>query len=131
MDGKFIQFGDIFKHSEHEYIFLAQSEVIYAALILDETMTRKVKEVSDSLEKRNMRQKDNPAYAIVILDTAEFKGRGAHFARTDNTEHQTTSFDIVGKINKKDSLQIKDEIIAEKSVVPIKLIEIVKGLNIN
>src|SRR5579872_1245695 len=95
MDGQLIQFGDIFRHNEKEYVFLAQSDVVYAALILDEAMTQKVSELSDKREVQSSRQKNSPAFAIVILETDEFKGRGAHFARTDQADHQVTSFDKI------------------------------------
>jgi len=130
MNEGFIQFGDIFRHNEREYVFLSQSEVVYAALILGESVTERVIKAYERLDKLKSPQKNNAAYVIVVLDTNEFKGRGAHFARTDNTDHQTTTFDKIGKLNKEDCLKIKEEIVSEKSVVPIKLIEIVKALNV-
>ncbi len=131
MDGQLIQFGDIFRHNEKEYVFLAQSDVVYAALILDETMTWKVSALSDRREAQNSRQRNNPAFAIVILETEEFKGRGAHFARTDQADHQVTAFDKICPCSAADLRRIRDEILSETSVVPLKLIEIVKGLKID
>jgi hypothetical protein len=74
-----IQFGNVFRHNEKEYVFLAQSDVVYAALILDDMMTRRVSELSDRRELQNSVSKKHPAFAIVILETEEFKGRGAYF----------------------------------------------------
>jgi hypothetical protein len=131
MDEQLIQFGDIFRHNEKEYIFLAQSDVIYAALILDEVMTSRVSELSDKREVQNSRDRNNPAFAIVILETDAFKDRGAHFARTDGSDHQVTSFDRIGSCNRNDLLHIREEILSEHSIVPLKLIEIVGGLKID
>jgi hypothetical protein len=130
MGDQLIQFGNVFRHNEKEYVFLAQADVVYAALILDRATTEKVNELSNRREMQNSVGKHHPAYAIVILETAEFAGRGAHFARTDQADHQITAFDVIGSLNRGDCSKIKEEIVSKDSVVPIKLIEIVKELRL-
>ena len=130
MDPQLIHFGDVFRHNEKEYVFLAQSDVIYAAIILNEVMTQRISKLSDQREVQLSRQKNSPAFAIVILETDEFQGRGAHLGGTGNADHQTTSFDIISTCHENDVKHLRDEIVADGSVVPIKLMEIVKGLNI-
>jgi len=131
MDGNIVKFGDVFRHNEKEYVFLAQTdEIVYAAKILDKITTNTLKEMSDRVEVKNSNRKKNPAYSFVILQTENFKDRAAHFRRTDNTEHRASSFDVVGTLNKTDCLQIKNEIILKDSAVSLGLIEIVKGLNV-
>lgn len=129
MGDALIQFGNIFRRSEKEYVFLAQSDVVYAALILDDAMTQRVTELSDRREMQKSSSRNHPAFAIVILETEEFKGRGAYFAKTDQAD--APSFDIIGSVCDADRKKIKEEILSEGSAVPLKLIEIVKGLKID
>ena len=131
MGGNIIKFGDVFRHNEKEYVFLAQTdEIIYAARILDKITTNTLKEMSDRVETKNSNRKKSPAYSFVILQTENFKDHAAHFGRTDSSEHQSSRFDVIGTLNKTDCLQIKNEIILKDSAVSLGLIEIVKGLNI-
>lgn len=125
-----VKFGDVFRHNEKEYVYLAQvDDVIYAAEILNHEFTQKVKTMyerkvqSNSIEK----VKNNVLYCFVILDTEAFKGRMAHFARTDGNSFDLT-FDIAGTLNEKDLSAIKTEILAENTAVPIRLKEIVKSI---
>jgi hypothetical protein len=132
MDGTIINFGDIFRYRETEYVFLAQTEdTVFAAKIIDGYMAGKIQHLSDNREAIGSRQKRNPLYSFVILSTKDFEGQAAHFANTGGAEHQSVKrFDIINALNKKDLIEIKAEIESENSVVPIRLIELVKQLNI-
>ncbi len=134
MERTIAQFGDIFRHNEKEYVLLAQTDLVYAALILSEELTRMTQQISDQIEtggsSSNRTRRNSVAYSFVILETEEFKGRGAHFAKTDNQGHQTTTFEIIGSINHEDRLRIRNEILSENRAVPEQLVDIVKSLNI-
>ncbi|MEK7070002.1 MAG: hypothetical protein AAB818_00215 [Patescibacteria group bacterium] len=131
MNGSIVKFGDVFRHNEEDYVFLAQTdEIIYAAKILDKVITDSLKNMSDKIEATNSSRRKNPVYSFVILQTENFRDRVAHFGRTDDTKHQTNRFDIISNLNKADCLQIKNEIISRDSAVSLRLIEIVRGLNI-
>jgi len=132
MEGSLVKFGDVFRHREKEYVFLAQTvDVVYAALILDEIMTEKFQKISDIQETKLTTRRKTAAFSFVILRSEAFKGRAAHLAKTDNSEHQATRFDLITSLNKEDCLQIKNEILSEDSPVSLQLISIVKDLNIS
>lgn len=125
-----IKFGDVFRHSEKEYVFLAQAdEIIYAAEILNSEYTKKVRLMYEQKVKTNSieKVKNNVLYCFVILDTEAFKGRMAHFARTEGNEF-APNFDVIDSLDADDLADIKNEIIAENTAVPIRLKEIVKSL---
>lgn len=125
-----IKFGDVFRHNEKEYVFLAQvDDIIYAAEILSHEFTQKVKMMYERKVQNNSieKVKNNVLYCFVILDTETFKGRMAHFAKTDGNSFDLT-FDVVGTLNNRDLDVIKNEIIAENTAVPIRLKEIVKSM---
>lgn len=132
MEETLVKFGDVFRYRETEYVFLAQTdEVVYAAKILDDEMTGKLQVMSDRLERApTSARRKNPAYSFVILQTDDFKGRAAHFGRTDNSDHQVSRFEVISSLAKEDCTQIKNEILLEDSAVSLGLIEIVRGLNI-
>ena len=125
-----IKFGDIFRHNEKEYVFLAQvDDIIYAAEILNTENTKKVEWMYEQKVKNNSieKVKNNVLYCFVILDTGSFKGRMAHFARTDGNNFDLT-FDIIGTLEEKDLTAIKGEILAANSAVPIRLKDVVKSM---
>jgi hypothetical protein len=129
MPGTVVTFGDIFRHNEREYVFLAQVEdFIYAALILDPQSTAQFQRLSDTAEAKKMRARSSAAYSFVILETEAFAGRAAHLARTDGTDHQTLTFDIVGSLTTTDCNNIKSEIVSDTSCVPLRLVELIKAL---
>ena len=131
MEKTLAQFGSIFRHKEKDYIFLAQTdEILYAALILDEGQTRQLQNISDRVETRGSFRKESAVYSFVILTTSDFQNRAAHFAKTDNSEHQTFKLELIGFLNKGDLLRVKNEIVSKNSTLPLKLIELVKQLNI-
>ena len=133
MDGTIINFGDIFRYREKEYVFLAQTEdTIFCAKIIDSRMAASIQSLSDKREASGHQSKKNPLFSIVILRTKDFEGTAAHLAGTDSAEHQTvTRFEVLGSLDKDDLLEIKAEILSDDSVVPLRLIEIVRQLNIS
>lgn len=124
-----VTFGDIFRHKEQEFVYLAQNgDVVYAAKILDEEKTNQILK----LEKRRIRNakiKNHVLYSFVILSTDEFKNRMAHFNNTDKNNIEPT-FDIIGLLNKKDMKEVKEEILYKNSAVPIRLKELIKDIDI-
>ncbi len=127
-----VQFGSVFRHNEREFVFLgAHEEIIYAARILDRETTNEVNKLYEAKVKNNSieKVKSNALYCFVILETDDFKGRMAHFNETDSNEFEPT-FDVIGTLNDKDLAEVKQEILAENSAVPLKLKEIVQQLDI-
>jgi|GEM_PF-1027103 len=133
MDGTIIKFGDIFRYREYEYVFLAQSnDTIFAAKIINNEIVNKIQELSAKREASMSKLKRHALYSLVMLNTKDFEGKAVHFYGTDSPEHQSvTSFDIIGDLEKEDVLSIKAEIESGESIVPLRLIEIVKQLNIS
>ncbi len=124
-----VKFGDVFRHNEKEYVFLAQvDDIIYAAVMLSHELTQKVKTRYEKIvQSNNAKVKDNVLYCFVILDSEPFKDRMAHFANTDGNSFDLT-FDTIGSLNEHDIKAIKQEILAENIAVPIRLKEIVKTI---
>ena len=131
MEGVLVKFGDIFRHREREYVFLAETDdAVYAAKILDEDETKSFEQISERLEATNSSRKRSVTFSYVILSTDGFRNRVAHLASTDNTEHQVSRFDVITSLNSEDRKSIVGEILSNNSPVSVRLIEIVKGLNI-
>ncbi len=133
MDKTLVQFGDIFRYKEKDFVFLAQTdELLYAALILDDENSERLRVLSDRAETapRGITRKRSAVFSFVILQTTEFQNRAAHFAKTDSTDHQVFTLEIIGSLCREDIKAIRDEICSTESSVPLKLIEIVKELNI-
>jgi hypothetical protein len=125
-----VKFGSVFRYKEKEYVFLARvDDIIYAAEILTKEYTQKVNSLYEAKVKNNSieKVKKNALYCFVILDSEEFKGRMAHFAKTD-TNSADVLFDIIATLNQKDLQEIKEEILAEDSPVPLRLKEVVKEI---
>lgn len=126
-----IVFGDIFRYKDREYIFLVQTESItYAARILE---VRESKIINGLYERRVASSsvlEKNILYCYVKLETAQFKGRIAHFKNTGQDDFRLSVEKLPYSLDDKDKKQIKDEISRKDSPVPIGLKELVKDINI-
>lgn len=109
MDGNIIKLGDIFRHREKEYIFLAQTEdTIFSAKIIDSQMASRIQDLSDKRESTQSKLKKHALYSIVMLKTKDFEGKAVHLYGTDGSEHQSVvRFDVLGTLDKEDTLAIK------------------------
>ncbi|MCH7758955.1 hypothetical protein IID20_01195 [Patescibacteria group bacterium] len=129
-----IKFGDIFRHKEKEYVFLAKTEnIIYAAQILDKVNTKKIHELY-KLKSRNtidaQKCEHKPLFCYVLLSTEEFKERMTHLYKPEKDE-SSIFFDKIGTVlNTKDLQDIKEQIIYPNSPVALELKEIVSKLDI-
>lgn len=106
-----IKFGDVFKHGERDYVYLAgTSEIIYAAKILSIENTEKVLNLSNKRETNGNRDKykGHSLYCFVMLDTDEFKDRMAHFQQTQYGDVSVES--AFRHLNTGDLKKIKEEI---------------------
>lgn len=133
MERTLVQFGDVFRFKEKEYVFLAQTDdVLYAGLILDDYFTQQLLKMSDKVETslRASYKRTSGYYSFVVLKTSEFQNRATWFAKTDNAEHQALRLEVIGSVNTEDRKAIKNEICSKNSSLPLKLIELVRDLNI-
>lgn len=126
-----IKFGDIFKHREKDYVFLAKTdETLYAAEILDIEQTTKVERLNNFRARGPDagRYKNNPLFCYVILSTEEFKNRGAHFGvpTPDGVIIDKTGFIL----NKEDMRALQRDISDPASPVANELKQLVKDLAI-
>lgn len=134
MDNTLVKFGDVFRHREREYVFLAETDdAVYAARILNERETQRFETLADQLTARaaNPTRIGSSAFSYVILNTEEFRDRAAHLASTEHSEHQTSRFDVFSTLTAEDCASIARVILSENSHVSMRLIEIVRGLNIS
>jgi len=132
-----LKFGEVIRYSEDEYVYLgATDEIIFLAKILNHDHSRKVQEqyevldaagtVSAQLKLRSV------LYCFVILNTKDFEGRAALFAKTDYAfDPSFSNFTTkLGDLVKEDKEQIRDEIMRDGSAVPKQLKEMVGTLEI-
>ena len=111
-----LKFGDIFRWKEKEYVFLAaSSEILYAALILDQSdsmnLTRLYEKRISSNRGESLIQ---TLYIFVTLSTPEFKDRIAHLHKTQHD--LLPGIEVVSvSLSVKDKLEIKKEILNPKS----------------
>jgi hypothetical protein len=133
MDLSSVKFGDVFKFKEKDYIFLAKSDqIIFAAEILDGGSTKQIKDLYERSCRngRIEKVKSNILYCFVELSTEEFKGRMAHFVKSEKDENNFFIGESYLSLDKKDILELKKEIEQENSAVPILLKELVAKLDI-
>lgn len=127
-----VKFGDVFRHKEEDYVYLAQTdETLYAAKILNNFET---KAVSDLYEKRardprnSNRIENHRLFCFVTLRTEDFKGRAASLGKTDNPE---INIDILkSSLNKEDLKGIYEIIVNPASPVPRLLKELVADIQL-
>lgn len=75
-----IKFGDVFKHKEKEYVFLAKTEeLVYAAEILSKELTSKIDNLYQKISKYDGGCVNRIIYCYVMLKTEEFKDRMIFF----------------------------------------------------
>jgi len=123
-----IKFGDVFRFSEQEFVFLAQTdEITYAAKVLNLDDTKSVMKLYEKRNARNSEKINNVLYSFVILNTPELKNRMAHLNNTDqNGRHN--GYEVINTLNSKDLKEIKEEIMNKSSAVPLKLKELTKDI---
>lgn len=125
-----IKFGDVFRFSEQEFVFLAQTDKItYAAKVLDLDNTKAVMSLYEKRNAGNSEKVNNVLYSFVILNTPKFKNRMAHFNNTDQNGHHD-GYEVINTLNSKDLKEIKEEIMNKSSAVPLKLKELIKDIAI-
>ncbi len=117
-----LKFGDIFRWKEREYVFLAAtSEILYAALILDQTESMSLVRLYDKRVSSNRNEfLKQTLYIFVSLSTPEFKDRIAHLHKT---QHELLpGIEVMSTVlSVKDKLEIKKEILNPKSSLPSEL----------
>jgi hypothetical protein len=130
MSDGLLVFGDIIKYNDESYIFLAStSDQLYTAKILAFDLSHKITEAyKHALTKNKEIKLRNLLYCFVILTTQQFEKRIAHLAKTESQfEKGLTKTNF--KLNKKDLISLKEEILISRGV-PIILKELVSKLDI-
>jgi hypothetical protein len=127
------KFGDIIKYREKEYVFLVQTpEITYAAVILDKENTAKFESLYNHKARGSHQEKSDRkiAYCYVILNyTEDYKGRAAHFARSQQAASDFV-FEKIGILDTKDKIAIKDDIVSPGSAVYLELKELIEKIDI-
>lgn len=105
MDDIVVNFGDVFRFREKEYVFLgATDEIVYTALILDKEKSEMVKKQLDR-PKNPEKVRNNRAYCFVELRTEKFRDRVAHLGMSGEDETANSSklyFNIEGRVDNED-----------------------------
>jgi|WetSurMetagenome_2_1015567.scaffolds.fasta_scaffold76319_2 hypothetical protein len=127
-----IQFGDVFRHNEQYYVWLAQTEsAVYTAKILDIDDSKMLIKHKNSLYENAVRKEDldRPKYSFVELSTECFQKQVAHLANTQGNVQPTVYFDIISQhqLNPADKKNILFEIQSSPNV-PITLKELTKDI---
>lgn len=124
-----LTFGDVFRYNEREYIFLAKTEErIYAAQILTPIDTQRVDRLF-KLREANNKPTNLTIYCYVILQTADFKNRAAHFYNTGNVVFTDLIEKLPVTLEETDLKNIKMEII-RKHTISIELKELVQDIKL-
>lgn len=124
-----LTFGDVFRHKEKEYVYLASTaDVVYAARILNTDEGRQILGLMEKLSANRSRI-TNPLFCFVVLDTEDFKDRLAHFAKTGKDE-LGISIEKIGKLNATDLAKIKEEIKKDNTIMPTLLKELVADITL-
>jgi len=126
-----IVFGDIFRYENREYIFLVQADnITYAARILEVNESKIINGLYEKRVASNSVLEKNILYCYVKLETAQFKGRIAHFKNTGQDDFRLLIEKLSYSLDAKDKKQIKDEILRKDSPVPIGLKELIRDISI-
>jgi len=123
-----IKFGDVFKHHEQEYVFLAKTgDILYAAQILDVEKTRQIKRLDDHRARRpDANRFENILYCYVMLSTEEFKDRMAHFG--DPTLDGIVIDKTGVALNTEDMRTLKNDLCDPRTLVAGELKQLVRDL---
>ena len=126
-------FGDLFEYNNKTYIFLVKTEsVFYAAEILNLGLSKAIDKAYQRAMAQNRRIDQNILFCYVKLQTKDFKERLAFLGGTGK-DRDINYHDLFRKLSivlrKKDLKQICDEIVRDKSPLPIELKELVKELD--
>ena len=87
MNGSIFKFGDVFRHNEEDYVFLAQTdEIIYTQKILDKVITDSLKNMSDKIEATNSSRRKTQFIVLLFskLKTLEIEWRILEELMTQN-----------------------------------------------
>ncbi len=117
-----LNFGDIIRLEESEYVYLAAStELIFLAKIVNPQQTQLL-ELSHSKLPVDNPKRNNPVYLFVVLTTEEFEGCAAHLHNTDH-DIDGVSCEELGILNDRDLTEIKAEILNPDNSIPPALRE--------
>ncbi len=119
-----LKFGDVFLYDNQEYVFLGFSgehKILYSAKILDEELTRQIIRQDQAMQSKPG-FRNSPLCCFVVLTTAQFENRMAHFAKTENS--QITVHGYVCRLSDNDAGAIKKELL--DGPVPALLKEIIQ-----
>ncbi|MCX6712761.1 MAG: hypothetical protein NTY66_00975 [Candidatus Vogelbacteria bacterium] len=128
-----INFGDVFRFKEKDYIFLAKADqVVFVAQILDGQSTREIKSLYESKCRNGHieKVKSNILYCFVELTTEDFKGRLAHFKDTERDDQNFFIEERYLTLDKTDQQELKKEIESKESSVPLLLKDLISKLDI-
>lgn len=108
-------FGQVFIHRGKSYVYLVQiDEILYAALIIDNSYGRKLIDHHDTQAKKSslaaQKALDSKLYRVVLLTTDEFKDRYAFLYKPELPANDINP-DTIGNLNKEDREAIRNEII--------------------
>lgn len=127
-----VKFGDVFRHKEEDYVYLAQTdETLYAAKILNNFDTRAVNNLYEkrARDPRNSNRIENHRlFCFVTLRTEDFKGRAASLGKTDNPEIKVGI--LKSSLNKEDLKDVYEIIVNPASPVPRLLKELVADIQL-
>lgn len=111
-----LNFGDIFRFREKEYVHLARTEEMwYAALILDKEKTKDLEQFCNSKLKNGQRLGvllNRTIFCFVTLTTKDFESRAAHLGKPDiaATTDDSDPIEPIGILNTEDQKEILKEI---------------------
>ncbi|MFH1129119.1 MAG: hypothetical protein V1686_00055 [Patescibacteria group bacterium] len=125
------EFGDIFEYEQRDWIFLAKiGDIMSACRILDTEETRKINSLYEYRSKRNENCINQSIFCFVVLQTEGFKGRMAHFAKSELGDVKSILYKTEVKLDKEDLIKIKKEIENLNSSVSGGLRKIIKNIEI-
>lgn len=103
-------FGDIFRYKGDEYVYFVEDvekDIIYAGKLLDDNMTRWIKDLEKAKTKQGAAIHDNPLFSYIVLSTDEFESRAVLCARADGVTRLAKPH---GTLNDSDMTAVRQEI---------------------
>lgn len=127
---RILKLGDIFRIEENEYVFIHLTvDFIYVARIFNINQTQQVQFLYNKKLNNGHLQgaaKDNQLYSFVVLTTEEYNERMANFANSQKDANIIP--DVIGRVNEKDLVEIKKEILSDECPVATVVKEYIKSL---